>query len=389
MSARDDELTQRYREASEQEDARPGAHVRAAVRAHAQMLAAAPLPTTPAAPSPVAANQSHWKITALATVAVVGLTGLLLLQFQRGTPEEQEIAYGQRRAEAPARAQPSAAAPPAPAPAAEAPSAAPAAPPVPQSRARDEASPSARSAAQKPAAPAQGQAAPLAKTAPAPGIQEAESPTAAGAAGAVSGFPASPPLATDRSSVAGSAAPAVPSAPSAPRGEMRERFAVQAAPAAPAAPAAGAAVPPPPAAAPAAAAETSRSAAPVQALPAPKAVLRRQDSSAADNSLAAAAPRAVSGGSSELPDDLREAARTGHALQVESLIRQGAPIDARDNAGRTALMLAAMNGQTTAVQKLLALGANPALVDREGLGAAQHARRLGYTRIAELIDAAL
>ncbi|MDP4077606.1 ankyrin repeat domain-containing protein [Acidovorax sp. A1169] len=382
MSARDDELTQRYREASEQEDARPGAHVRAAVRAHAQMLAAAPLPTSPAASSPVAANQSHWKITALATVAVVGLTGLLLLQFQRGTPEEQEIAYGQRRAEAPARAQPSAAAPPAPAPAAEAPSAAPAipaAPAVPQGGARDDASSSARSMAQKPAAPARGQAGPLAKSAPAPGIQEAESPTAAGAAGAVSGFPASPPLATDRSSVAGSAAPAVPSAPSAPRGEMRERFAVQDAPAA------GAAVPPPPAAA----AETARSAAPVQALPVPKAVLRRQDSSAADNSLAVAAPRADSGGSAALPDDLREAARTGHALQVESLIRQGALIDARDSAGRTSLMLAAMNGQTTAVQKLLALGANPALVDREGLGAAQHARRLGYTRIAELIDAAL
>ena len=154
------------------------------------------------------------------------------------------------------------------------------------------------------------------------------------------------------------------------------------------APAAGAVVPPPPAAAPAPAAETSRSAAPVQALPVPKAVLRRQDSSAADNSLAAAAPRADSGGSASLPDDLREAARTGHVQQVESLIRQGAAIDARDNAGRTALMLAAMNGQTTAVQKLLALGANPALVDREGLGAAQHARRLGYTRIAELIEAA-
>jgi cytoskeletal protein RodZ len=374
MSARDDELTQRYREASEQEDARPGAHVRAAVRAHAQMLAAAPLPTAPAASSPVAANQSHWKITALATVAVVGLTGLLLLQFQRGTPEEQEIAYGQRRAEAPARAQPSAAAPPAPAPA-EAPSASPA---VPQGRARDDASSSARSMAQKPAAPARGQAGPLAKTAPAPAIQEAESPTAAGAAGAVSGFPASPPLTADRSSLAGSAPPMVPSAPSAPRGEMRERFAVQDAPAA------GAAVPPPPAAA----AETARSAAPVQALPVPKAVLRRQDSSAADNSLAAAAPRADSGGSAALPDDLREAARTGHPQQVESLIREGAPVDARDNAGRTALMLAAMNGQTTAVQKLLALGANPALVDREGLGAAQHARRLGYTRIAELIEAA-
>ena len=50
-------------------------------------------------------------------------------------------------------------------------------------------------------------------------------------------------------------------------------------------------------------------------------------------------------------------------------------------------MLAAANGQTTTVQKLLALGANPALLDHEGLNAAQQARRLGHTRTAELIEA--
>ncbi len=129
-------------------------------------------------------------------------------------------------------------------------------------------------------------------------------------------------------------------------------------------------------------------AAPVQALPAPQAARGLQGGNAADNSLAAAAPRADQGRSISLPDDLREAARAGHTLQMESLVHQGAAIDARDNAGRTALMLAAMNGQSTTVQKLLALGANPALVDREGLSAAQQARRLGYTRIAEMIDAA-
>jgi hypothetical protein len=36
-----DELTQRYREASAQDTRRPGAHVRDAVRAHAQMVIAA------------------------------------------------------------------------------------------------------------------------------------------------------------------------------------------------------------------------------------------------------------------------------------------------------------------------------------------------------------
>ena len=41
MTRQDDELVRRYHEASEQEGARPGAHVREAVRAHAQMIAKA------------------------------------------------------------------------------------------------------------------------------------------------------------------------------------------------------------------------------------------------------------------------------------------------------------------------------------------------------------
>ncbi len=373
MSARDDELTQRYREASEQDDARPGAHVRGAVRAHAQMLAAAaaPLPASPA-PLPAAANQSRWKVSALATVAVVGLTGLLLLQFQRGTPEEQDIAYGQRRAAAPsASVQAPAAAPPAPSA------------PAPLERStHEEARPPARPQAHKPAAPAE-PTRPLANTAPAPALQEAEAPPVPGRVGAVSGFPASPPLPGETPAGTGTAAapvatPAPPTAP--PRTEVRERLAAQDA-------AAARSMAPPP---PAAANEAARSSLPESAPPAAHAAagsgLRRDD--AADKRLAAAAPRADSGRSSAaLPEGLREAARTGRTPQVESLIAQGVAIDARDNLGRTALMLAAANGQSATVQKLLALGANPALVDHEGLSAAQQARRLGHTRIAELIDA--
>ena len=78
MNLQDDELVRRYHEASAQEGARPGAHVREAVRAHAQMVAAAhtagPAPT-PEAP---AANQARWKISALATVALHVLGSLLL-----------------------------------------------------------------------------------------------------------------------------------------------------------------------------------------------------------------------------------------------------------------------------------------------------------------------
>lgn len=87
------------------------------------------------------------------------------------------------------------------------------------------------------------------------------------------------------------------------------------------------------------------------------------------------------------PGNVWEAARAGNTLQVESLIHQGAPVDARDNEGKTALMLAAMGGHTATVQKLLALGANSALVDREGLSAAQWAAQRGHARIADLLEA--
>lgn len=77
------------------------------------------------------------------------------------------------------------------------------------------------------------------------------------------------------------------------------------------------------------------------------------------------------------PNTIWEAARSGQPQQVEALVQQGTPVDARDPEGKTALMLAAMNGHTATVQLLLALRANPALVDREGLNAAQLAAQRG------------
>ena len=97
MTRQDDELVRRYHEASEQEGARPGAHVREAVRAHAQMVAKAATSVSAAPVTAPAANQARWKISALATLAVVGLTGLLMLQFERGTPEERDTAFSHRR----------------------------------------------------------------------------------------------------------------------------------------------------------------------------------------------------------------------------------------------------------------------------------------------------
>lgn len=357
MTRQDDELVRRYHEASEQEGARPGAHVRDAVRAHAQMLAAAtaqqatessPVPAailTP--PSRTAANQLRWKASALATVAVIGLAGLVMLQFERGTPEEKEIAYGQRRADMAAPA-----AVPPPAPATEQGSEPPAPATVPDD-ARAPSRPSAPATAPRPAAPEPQPAVPQAKTAP--DIREAEAPTAPGQAGGVSAFPASPPA------VAALHIPPRPAPAPAPLAESHKRSAAQdASVGRQALPANEAAAP----TAGRAAAESTRAVAPAQSMPSPAA-----------NS-APRVPRL---------HDLHNAARAGDIPKVESLIRQGAVVDARDSAGRTALMLAAMQGQTATVQKLLALGANPALLDREGLSAAQLARRQGHTSLADLM----
>lgn len=104
-SRQEDELTLRYREASAHDTRRPGDHVREVVRAHAQSViasasddAARPLYTrTPAA------NQSHWKISLLASIALAGITGLLVLQFDRGRPEEKELVFGRPDASPAAR----------------------------------------------------------------------------------------------------------------------------------------------------------------------------------------------------------------------------------------------------------------------------------------------
>ncbi|MFN7855134.1 MAG: hypothetical protein ACK5OA_00870, partial [Acidovorax sp.] len=227
MTSQHDELVRRYHEASEQEDARPGAHVRDAVRAHAQMLAGAaaqaPTPAVPMphAPSRTAANQPRWKISALATVAVIGLTGLLMLQFERGTPEEKEIAYGQRRTPmaAPAAVAPAArtteqgSEPTAPAPEPDAARA------TADATARETARSSGPTTAPTPAAPAPQPVGPPVKTAPT--IRDAQAPAAPRLAGDTTALPASPPT------VAAAPIPPQTEPTPAPLAESHKRAAVQ------------------------------------------------------------------------------------------------------------------------------------------------------------------
>ncbi len=175
MTRQDDELVRRYREASEQEGARPGAHVREAVRAHAQMVAKAATSVSAAPMTAPAANQARWKISALATLAVVGLTGLLMLQFERGTPEERDTVFSHRRAEAPAPAAPASEAPPTPQPPAEPSPANHPAPESAQKSARNSTDPSADALPSRPSKPST-VAAPTHAQTPAPAACFAQGP---------------------------------------------------------------------------------------------------------------------------------------------------------------------------------------------------------------------
>ena len=50
------------------------------------------------------------------------------------------------------------------------------------------------------------------------------------------------------------------------------------------------------------------------------------------------------------------------------------------------MILATMQGHVEVVRRLLAAGANPALLDREGLDALDHARRQGLNQIGQLLQ---
>lgn len=384
-SPHSDELLQRYREASADDARRPGAHVRDAVRAHAQMVieagkqAGAPqaVANTDAAQRP-AANQSRWKISALAGLALAGLTGLLVLQFDRGTDEEKELAFGQPSATTPSSSSSSSPASPPAASPSMAPVPAPVAPQVPateadaKKRSADIAKPASKSPA--PAAQDKAVASPPV-TEPVARQRESEAAPAPAAAAP----PAAPPPAP---------APVAAPAP-APAAAVQENAQSSQAPRM-AGTAAGSLSAPPAQADMAAAAPAARpAAAPAVAAPAAPAARAVAPLQKQESALQYRAPRAeVGAGPNRLAGALQDAARAGRLELLERLLQQGAPVNAADTAGRTPLILAVMQGHTAVVQRLLTAGANPALVDQEGLNALQHARRLGFDGIARLIEAA-
>jgi ankyrin repeat protein len=67
------------------------------------------------------------------------------------------------------------------------------------------------------------------------------------------------------------------------------------------------------------------------------------------------------------PQALRLAAERGDLKRLQRSLDESTDINSRDDAGRTALLLATLHGQTHAVELLLAHGANPNTADSEGV----------------------
>lgn len=94
----------------------------------------------------------------------------------------------------------------------------------------------------------------------------------------------------------------------------------------------------------------------------PVAVIAPPDSAPAANSASASAASKIGS-----PQGLRLAAESGDLKRLQRFLDQATNINSRDDAGRTALLLATIHGQTKAVELLLAHGADPNTADASGM----------------------
>jgi hypothetical protein len=145
--------------------------------------------------------------------------------------------------------------------------------------------------------------------------------------------------------------------------------------AAPLADAAAPAAPPAPTAAPAAA--TAPAATPVA--PAPEIAPRHTSLNAA---------RVADLKNTPQPGALLSAAASGDTTHTAALLNQGAALEARDDAGRTPLMLAVMQHKPEVVRLLLDRGADPNVADSAGRTPLQQAKQENLREIAALLERA-
>ncbi len=315
-----DELLERYADAASQDTSRPSARAREAIRTHASMLAQARAATpteSPVPPSPHAANQSRWAVSLLASLAVVGLSTLLMLQMDRGSPDDREVAMGTPK---PAHTAPQRPATPATASVATADAPAPpprAALPAPTPVRAEAVPPRAGNATEADRSRAR-------ESVASPPVQETH--PQAQRPGSAQG------VLTDSGS-----APAMPAAPPAPvlRADSVANMTLNKATA-----------------------------------PATGASTRAQ-------LLQAAAPTV----------QFLDAVRNGQIAIAEALVQQGQSVNSRDDKGDTALMVAVTYRQAGMAVKLLTLGADRQLVNRDGFTALDIARRLDLPDLVQLLQA--
>lgn len=354
----DDRLLQRYREANELDAARPGPALREAVLAHARNAAASRAGTVvPAARA--AANDSVWTWRALGSLAVIGLVGLLVLQFDRGTPDEQEAALGtgiSRPADQPA--------------------------PAPEATVRAATPADAASASlSEPAAPEPPASATVITTpSRAPVVTEQEPAVRPDAAQRSRLASAAPPIALGQAEEAEHLAEGTAVAPAA-SADTALRPETPAMAAAPAPAAKAAATRAPMAMAPAAPIATPPAPAPAEAQGgAPAAASRNATEGLARERREATATGPVTTG------PLFAAVAAGDLNAVRQGLREGADPNQRNGSGQTPLMAAARRGNEAIVRLLLAAGADRTLRDPQGLSAADHAERAGHSALLPLLQ---
>jgi ankyrin repeat protein len=83
---------------------------------------------------------------------------------------------------------------------------------------------------------------------------------------------------------------------------------------------------------------------------------------------------------------LREAAQRGDVPTLQRLVAAHVDINARDANGRTALMLAVLQGQKEAVDTLLAAGADPNAADSSGTTPLRAALAGAHSAIATALE---
>ena len=84
-------------------------------------------------------------------------------------------------------------------------------------------------------------------------------------------------------------------------------------------------------------------------------------------------------------DALIDAAERGDVEEVAMALRDGAPVDARDDDGRTALMVASAEGAREVVLVLLASGAELNAQADSGRSALVFAKAGGHTNVVDLL----